>query len=143
MCVDSQSNYVMWPSGNVFVVVAATLLYSFIFIAGFIGNSFIIITVLRWKEMKTPCNLLIMNIFITDLAVAVIAAAPLCILAIHWPFSDLMCKFLPPQIRAVVLAVGGGGGAAALLDRLSQTNQVCGLRIFIIEKICFLYTQLF
>ena len=74
-----------------------------------------------------------MNIAIADLAVAVIAAAPLCIFAIHyhWPFSDFMCKFLPPQIRAVVLAVGRGGGAAALLDQLSQTNQVCGLRIFI------------
>ena len=56
MSVDSKSSYVMWPSGNVFVIVA-TLLYSFIFIAGIIGNSFIIITVLRWKEMRTPCNL--------------------------------------------------------------------------------------
>ena len=40
------------------------------------------------------------------------------------------------QLRA--LASGEGGGAAAPLDQLSQTNQVCGLRIFIIKRICFL-----
>ena len=92
----SQLKSKMWPPGEAFVVVA-TLLYSGIFLAGLIGNSFIIITVLRWKEMKTPCNLLVMNIAIADLAVAVIAA-PLRILEIHyhWPFGDFMCKFLAP-----------------------------------------------
>ena len=37
--------------------------------------------------------------------------------------------------RAV--AGGGTGGAAGPPDHLSQTNQVCGLRIFIIQRIVF------
>lgn len=86
----------MWPAESPFFIVA-TVLYSFIFLGGFVGNTFIISTILRSKEMRTPCNLLIMNIAIADLAVAVIAA-PLRILEIyyHWPFGDFMCRFLAP-----------------------------------------------
>lgn len=86
----------LWPPESPFSIVA-TVLYSFVILTGFTGNSIIIATILRWKEMRTPCNLLIMNIAIADLAVSVIAA-PLRILEIyhHWPFGDVMCKFLAP-----------------------------------------------
>lgn len=94
--VRLKSSIRMWPPGHAFVMVA-TLLYCFIFLAGLVVNTFIIVTILRWKDMRTPCNLLIMNIAIADLTVAVIAA-PLRILEIHyhWPFGDFMCKFLAP-----------------------------------------------
>lgn len=86
----------MWPPGSAFSIIA-TVLYSFIFLSGLVGNSIIIATVFRWKEMRTPCNLLIMNIAVADLAVAVIAA-PLRILEIyyHWPFGEFMCRLLSP-----------------------------------------------
>ena len=87
------------------------------FSLGLVGNSFIIITVLRWKEMKTPCNLLVMNIAIADLAVAVIAA-PLRILEIHyhWPFGDFMCKFLAP-LQDVFVCVSVVTHATIALER--------------------------
>ena len=45
---------------------------------------------------------------------------------------------------AVARGGTGWGGAAVPLDQLSQTNQqVCGLRIFISQRICFLSAQLF
>ena len=39
--------------------------------------------------------------------------------------------------RAVACGGTGGGGQLLPLDQLSQTNQVCGLRIFIIQRIVF------
>lgn len=86
----------MLPSQGPFLAIA-TALYSFIFLSGFVGNSLIIVTILRWKVMRTPCNFLIMNIAIADLAVAIIAA-PLRVLEIyyHWPFGEFMCQFLAP-----------------------------------------------
>ncbi|CAH3045673.1 unnamed protein product [Pocillopora meandrina] len=85
----------VFPQGPFLAI--ATALYSFISFGGFIGNLLIIVTILRWKEMRTPCNFLIMNIAIADLAVAFVAA-PLRILEIyyHWPFGEFMCKFLTP-----------------------------------------------
>lgn len=82
----------MWPPESPLSIVA-TALYSFVFLAGLVGNSIIIATIFRRKEMRTPCNLLIMNIAIADLT------APLRILEIyyHWPFGDFMCGFLAPM----------------------------------------------
>lgn len=74
-----------------------TSLFTIIFVTGVMGSSFVISTVLRWDEMKTSCNFLIMTIAMADLGVAVLAA-PIRIIDhyIGWPFGEAMCRLLVP-----------------------------------------------
>lgn len=74
-----------------------TSLFTIIFVTGATGSSFVISTVLRWDDMKTSCNYLIMTIAMADLGVAVVAA-PLRIIDhyVGWPFGETMCRLLVP-----------------------------------------------
>ena len=84
-----------------------TLFFSLIITTGLLGNSFVMATLTRWREMQTPCNLLIANICLADIAVCVLAA-PLRIIEIFrgWIFGDVMCYVLTPlQDVFVVISV--------------------------------------
>ena len=83
-----------WPHRY---VVLSTLFFSIIIAIGLFGNSLTLATLTRFREMRTPCNLLIGNICAADLAVCVIAA-PLRIIEIYrgWIFGDVMCYILAP-----------------------------------------------
>ena len=88
-------------------VLLTTLFYSLIICAGLFGNSLVLATLTRWREMRTPCNLLIANICAADLAVCTLAA-PLRIIEIYrgWIFGDVMCYILTPlQDVYVVVSV--------------------------------------
>ena len=95
-CFSSEPPIMQHPFGEVYILVT-TCLFGAILVAGLVGNSLVIFTILRRKNMKTPCNFFIMNIALSDLGVAAIAA-PLRILEIFesWPFGDFMCHFLWP-----------------------------------------------
>ena len=86
-----------WPHRYVVLSVLSTLFFSIIIAIGLFGNSLILATLARFREMRTPCNLLIGNICAADLAVCVIAA-PLRIIEIYrgWIFGDVMCYILAP-----------------------------------------------
>ena len=89
------------------LVLLTTLFFSLIIITGLLGNSFVMATLTRWREMQTPCNLLIANICLADIAVCVLAA-PLRIIEIFrgWIFGDVMCYVLTPlQDVFVVISV--------------------------------------
>ena len=82
-------------------------LFTAIIIVGLIGNALLIHTVLRWKEMRTPCNYLIANNAVADLCVVVLAA-PLRIVEVYhgWPLGELTCRLLAPtQDVFVVVSV--------------------------------------
>ena len=82
-------------------------LFTAIISLGFFGNFLLIYTVLRWREMRTPCNYLIVNNAVADLCVAVIAA-PLRIVEVYhgWPLGELACQILAPtQDVFVVVSV--------------------------------------
>lgn len=82
-----------------------TILFSFLICAGLFGNSFIMATLARWREMRTPCNLLIANICAADLGVCIFAA-PLRIVETFrgWIFGDVLCHVLTP-IQDVLVVV--------------------------------------
>lgn len=84
------------PFGKIYISVTTTL-FGAILLASLVGNSLITFTILRRKNMKTPCNYFIMNIALADIGVGAIAA-PLRILEIFasWPFGNFMCHFLWP-----------------------------------------------
>lgn len=79
-------------------------LFSLIIIVGFVGNVLLIYTVLRWKDMRTPCNYLIANNAVADLCV-VLLAAPLRIVEIYygWPLGKFFCRLLAPTQDAFVV----------------------------------------
>lgn len=82
-------------------------LFTAIIIVGFVGNSLLIYTVLRWKDMRTPCNYLIANNAVADLCV-VLLAAPLRIVEVYygWPLGKFICHLLAPtQDVFVVVSV--------------------------------------
>ena len=86
-------------------VILTTLFFSFIIIVGLTGNSLIVATLSRWREMRTPCNLLIANICAADLGVCLLAA-PLRIIEIYrgWLFGGVLCYILTP-LQDVFVAV--------------------------------------
>ena len=90
-----------WPH---WYVVLTTLFFSLIIAIGLFGNSLILATLARFREMRTPCNLLIGNICAADLAVCGIAA-PLRIIEVYrgWIFGDVMCYILVPLQDVFVL----------------------------------------
>lgn len=82
-------------------------LFIAIIIVGSIGNVLLIHTVLRWREMRTPCNYLIVNNAVADLCVVLIAA-PLRIVEVYhgWPLGEFACRLLAPtQDVFVVVSV--------------------------------------
>ncbi|XP_078370142.1 prolactin-releasing peptide receptor-like [Oculina patagonica] len=84
-----------------------TLFFSFVIVVGLVGNSLVVANLCRWREMRTPCNLLIANICAADLGVCVLAA-PLRIIEIYrgWLFGDVLCYILAPlQDVFVVVSV--------------------------------------
>lgn len=88
-------------------VMLRTLFFSLIIVAGLFGNALIVATLSRWREMRTPCSLLIANICAADLGVCVLAA-PLRIIEIYhgWPFGDVLCQiFFPLQDVFVCVSV--------------------------------------
>ncbi|KAJ7388848.1 Substance-K receptor [Desmophyllum pertusum] len=70
-------------------------LFTAIIIVGSVGNVLLIHTVLRWREMRTPCNYLIVNNAVADLCVVLIAA-PLRIVEVYhgWPLGEFLASFL-------------------------------------------------
>ena len=82
-------------------------LFCTIIAVGFIGNTLLVYTVLRWRDMKTPCNYLILNNAIADLGVALVAA-PLRIVDFYygWILGETACQLLAPtQDVFVVVSV--------------------------------------
>lgn len=87
--------------------ILAPPLFSTIIVVGFIGNTLLIDTILRWREMRTPCNYLILNNAVADLGVVLIAA-PLNIVATYrgWVLGEAACRILAPtQDVFVVVSV--------------------------------------
>ena len=77
--------------------ITVTILFSAVTFFGVFLNSIVVFTVFRCPEMRTPCNLLIVNIAVSDLAVASLAA-PLRIIEVFvgWPFGEFLCRLLVP-----------------------------------------------
>ena len=77
--------------------ILAPPLFAAIIVIGSIGNTLLIYAVLRWKEMRTPCNYLIVNNAVADLGV-VFLAAPLRIVEVYhgWALGEAACRIIAP-----------------------------------------------
>ena len=54
-------------------VLLTTLFFSFVIAVGLTGNSLVVATVARCREMRTPCNILIANICAAGLGVCLLS----------------------------------------------------------------------
>ncbi|XP_068719373.1 QRFP-like peptide receptor [Montipora capricornis] len=77
----------------------------FVMLAGFIGNTLVILTIRGKRSLWTPCNMFIMNIAIVDLLVAIILT-PLRMteLFVGWPLGNLVCQIVGPM-QDVIMCV--------------------------------------
>ncbi|XP_068700974.1 neuropeptide FF receptor 1-like [Montipora foliosa] len=84
--------------------ILAPPLFSVIIVVGCIGNTLLLYTVIRWREMRTPCNYLIANNAIADLGIVTIAA-PLRIVDVYqgWVLGKPVCQLLAPTQDALAV----------------------------------------
>lgn len=95
--------------------------FSCIIATGVIGNGLVITTILRWKEMRTPCNLFLLNISIADLCLTGIGGS-FRILEVYygWIFGDFLCRFLAPM-QDVFVSVSGVTHSTIAWERYRAT----------------------
>lgn len=131
--------------------ITTTILFSAVTFFGVFFNSIIVFTIYRYPEMRSPCNLLIVNIAVSDLAIASLAA-PLQIIDefVGWPFGDTMCKILfPMQDLFVTVSVATHTTIAmerfrAIVRPLKRRLTLRGTKfiIFAIWPLCYITSSL-
>ena len=76
-------------------------LYAVVFILSCVGNSLVVVVIIGAKGMRTPPNLLILNLALCDLITPVVGIPfdlALEELDYIWPFGKAMCKILSPFV---------------------------------------------
>ena len=89
-------------------VLFTTIFFAIIAAVGIPGNSLVLAIVARLRETRAPCDLLVANICVADLAICVIAV-PLRIIEVYrgWILGEVMCYIIVPlqDVFAAVSAV--------------------------------------
>ena len=86
-------------------VLFTTIFFAIIAAVGIPGNSLVLAIVARLRETRAPCDLLVANIRVADLAICVIAV-PLRIIEVYrgWILGEVMCYIIAP-LQNVFVAV--------------------------------------
>lgn len=72
---------------------ATVVVYSIVFIVGFIGNTLAIYVVARYAKMKTVTNMYILNLAVADeLYILGIPFIGTNSILSYWPYGDFLCK---------------------------------------------------
>ena len=80
-----------------YVKLTLIVCYTVIIVIGAMGNGLTCFVVARKARMRTPLNLLIVNLAASDLVLCVITQ-PLNVIKfsrLHWIFGEIMCKAVP------------------------------------------------
>ena len=73
--------------------VFTAVMYSIVFIVGFLGNTLVIYVVVRYAKMKTVTNMYILNLALADeLYILGIPFLGTNSVLSYWPYGDLFCK---------------------------------------------------
>ena len=86
--------------------VSLIVLYSIVFLAGLIGNIFVVIVIIKFKSMRTLTNVFLVNLTVGDILVIVICV-PLTLggtVYRKWIYGSVMCK-LTPFIQGAAIGV--------------------------------------
>ena len=76
-----------------FVVTMSALMVLFI-VCSLVGNTLVILTICRHRQMRTRTNLFLMNLAVADVMVAVLdmPVALVTLIAGRWVFGELLCQ---------------------------------------------------
>lgn len=104
-------------------------LYLILIIFGIVTNTVIILMIATSKKLKTSNNILLINLFVSDLLLCVFCM-PFTLIAIirrGWTFGSFMCKMVP-FIQAVTTFVSSATISSIAVDRMIQitANQPTG-----------------
>lgn len=75
------------------ISVVTAVIYSIVFIVGFLGNTLVIYVVIRYAKMKTVTNIYILNLALADeLYILGIPFIGTNSALSYWPYGDFFCK---------------------------------------------------
>ncbi|EDO44453.1 predicted protein [Nematostella vectensis] len=92
------------PLSRELIKLIATIFFSIISALGVTGNLLVVIILIGWRDMRTPCNYLIANISAADLIVTLILS-PLRVVEQYtrgWIFGEVLCYVFAPLQDALV-----------------------------------------
>ncbi|XP_066484386.1 C-C chemokine receptor type 5-like [Tiliqua scincoides] len=69
-------------------------LYSLVFIFGLLGNSLVVLILVKYKKLKNMTDIYLLNLAISDLLFIISLPFYIYYAAHHWIFGDIMCKIL-------------------------------------------------
>ncbi|XP_013384196.1 galanin receptor type 2 [Lingula anatina] len=95
-----------------YIFIWVSILFGVIFLAGVLGNIFIIAVISQDKNMRKSTDLFILNLSVSDLLVMLVCM-PTALVEFYayeaWYFGDIMCKFVPflenMTVHASVLSI--------------------------------------
>ena len=100
------------------VYIPLLLMYVLLITVGTFGNSLVVLTVLKTSSMRTPRNLFILNLAISDLLLCTVTM-PFTFMELvmkYWTLGEIMCK-LVASLRATSIFVSTFSITAISLDR--------------------------
>jgi hypothetical protein len=105
-------------------------LYILLILSGILTNIVIISVIVSNKKLLTTSNLLLINLFVSDLLLCIFCM-PFTLIAIirrSWSFGAFLCKFVP-FIQAVTTFVSAATISSIALDRMVQitSNHFSGI----------------
>ncbi|XP_002734911.1 QRFP-like peptide receptor [Saccoglossus kowalevskii] len=84
----------IFPDFPTSFTVTVTILYVIVFIVAVLGNSAVVIILVKFRRMRTVTNIYLLSLACSDLALAVFCLPfdALYSLTTNWPFGEAMCK---------------------------------------------------
>ncbi|XP_054450698.1 C-C chemokine receptor type 2-like [Pteronotus mesoamericanus] len=70
------------------------LLYSLVFIVGFVGNLLVVLTLINCKKLKSMTDIYLLNLAISDLLLLLTLPVWMHFVSNEWALGDIMCKVI-------------------------------------------------
>ncbi|XP_072177736.1 5-hydroxytryptamine receptor 1F-like [Diadema setosum] len=89
---EHSSEHVMPLSGKIFVGIVCGIMLLVVFV----GNTFVVVAVAKFRRLRTPANALLLNLAIADITVSVFVMTFSTMRLLqdgHWRLGKYMCKF--------------------------------------------------
>ncbi|MFH4980222.1 hypothetical protein AB6A40_006931 [Gnathostoma spinigerum] len=105
------------PASNPLSVVSFAIIYSLIFLMGFLGNATLIFVTVQHKTLQTVQNIFILNLAASDIIMCLfLPVTPVTNIYKNWFFGALFCRLIP-SVQAVSVFICTFSLGAIAIDR--------------------------